>query len=134
QGRYKAGRVSNIYLGPEERSYIAMLHQFSERLDSNVRIVPIVISKPESARAYGLASSTLAALYVHHFANHSLSVQSLQLKVEVPALSRVRYQWIRPATEGTLAEGPIRTGQETFVAPPFSIDISLLISNAPNQR
>ena len=125
QGRYTPDNVANIYLGPEERSYTTVLQHFSNQLDGNVRIVPVAVSLPESARAYGLASSALTAVYVHHFATHKLPLAGLQVKTSFPSLAR--YKWIDPATGSTLGEGRVQPSQDAIPAPPFSVDIALLV-------
>jgi uncharacterized protein DUF5060 len=128
QGRYKPGAVSNIYLGPEERSYTAVLHQFSMRLDSNVRVAPVHVSLPHLARAYGLLSSEVAAVYVHHFANHDVSLRGLHVKIDIPSSPGLQYEWIDPATGSTLARGRVSARQDAILTPPFSTDIALLVA------
>jgi hypothetical protein len=130
QGRYTPENVANIYLGPEERSYTRVLQQFSNQLDSGVRMTPVTISFPDAARAYALASSALTAVYVHHFADHNFPLTGLQVKISLPSAARLHYKWIDPATGATLGEGGIRTGADAIRAPSFSVDVALLVSKA----
>jgi hypothetical protein len=129
QGKYTSGAVANIYLGPEERSYTSVLRQFSNQLDGNVRMAPVAVSLPESARAYGLVSSALGAVYVHHFANHKVPLEGLQVRMDLPPSSGLRYRWIDPASGSTLGQGRIRSSGGAILAPPFTVDIALLVSN-----
>jgi hypothetical protein len=131
QGKYRPGAAANIYLGPEERSYTTVLHQFSTRLDTTVRMVPVVVSLPEYVRAYGLASSAITAVYVHHFTDHNSALHGLQVRVQLPPSSGLRYEWIDPATGLLLSEGPIRPNHEAVSAPPFAIDAALVIAQKP---
>jgi Domain of unknown function (DUF5060) len=129
RGRYTAGAVANIYLGPEERSYTRVLRQFSNQLDGNVRIAPIAVSLPDSARAYGLVSSALGAVYVHHFVNHDVPLEGLRVKMNLPPSSGLRYKWMDPATGSILGEGRVSPSGGAILAPPFTVDIALLVSN-----
>jgi hypothetical protein len=130
QGRYTLGRAANIYLGPEERTYTRALQQFSSRLDKDVRIVAAEVSSPQSARAYGLRSPSLTAVYVHHFANHDSLLKGLEINVDLPSAKGLRYEWINPATGSVLEKGALPAGSAIKV-PGFSIDTALLVY--PNQ-
>ena len=124
-GRYTPGAVANIYLGPAERSYIANLQGFASHLDGDVVPAPVEVSTKDSVRGYGLVSSHVAAAYLHHFQDHANPIAGLKVKLAVPQ-PNLRFAWIDPATGAVLSEGPV--GGEELAAPPFAIDLALLIS------
>jgi hypothetical protein len=127
-GTYMPGSVANIYLGPEERGYIAALHGFADRLDADVRMTPVEVSAPASVRGYGLVSPQVAAVYLHHFEDHATPLHGLRMKVALPSRPGLRFEWIDPATGSVLAKGPVSSGAEGLEAPPFPIDLALLVS------
>jgi Domain of unknown function (DUF5060) len=131
QGSYRAGAAANIYLGPEERSYTKILHQFSTRLDSKVRMVPVVVSLPQDVRAYGLASSSVTVVYARHFTGDKDALSGLQVNVDLPSVSGLYYKWIDPATGSMLSEGSIRSRQSPIPAPPFKVDLALVVAQKP---
>jgi hypothetical protein len=52
-------------------------------LDSEIQIEQVDISSFEEARAYGLTSDKVFAVYLHHISNHSSEVQDLQLTLDL---------------------------------------------------
>jgi Domain of unknown function (DUF5060) len=136
-GRYNAGQVANIYLGPEERSYIRVLHDFSGRLDPDVRMVVVESSSPDSVRAYGLFSNVTAGVYLHHFNNHSSAVHRTKITIEFPPSKKptkeLLGEWIEPSTGRVLTRVRLLLGKQILDVPPFSVDLALLISSRHGQ-
>ena len=134
-GRYRAGAVANIYLGPEERGYIRVLQEFSSRLDPDVRMVAVKTSSPARVRAYGLASGSVVGAYLHHFEDHVSAVEGVKIALDVPATGgsseALVGEWIDPATGDVLARVEISPGRRTLDVPPFRVDLALLISSPP---
>jgi hypothetical protein len=91
-------------------------------------MVPVVISLPDYVRAYGLASPVISAVYLHHITDHNTALRGLQIRVELPHLLGLRYEWVDPATGLLLSEGPVRSHPEALSAPPFAIDVVLVIT------
>ena len=138
------GHHMNIWLGPEERQYVRALQDFAHRLDAGLRMAPVKLSGPQArqVRAYGLRSETRAAVYFHHVAcaqckgdsrNHRWDhdrgqVEGLQVTLDVPAAAKG--YWYDPRTAAILATANVAKGQQTLPAPPFVIDVGLLITEA----
>jgi hypothetical protein len=120
------GHNMNIWLGPQEREYIRALQDFAYRLDANVRMVPVEVSRPADVRAYGLASDRRAAVYMHHFSDHNGAAQGIAVSLDVPAEAAA--YWYSPSSAEVLDAGAVRAGRQTLVAPPFAVDVALLIT------
>jgi len=120
------GHFMNIWLGPQERQYIHALQDFAGRLDGEVHMVPVQVSRPDEVRAYGLASGQRAAVYLHHFANHETSVSGVRVTVDVPQAARG--YWYSPQDASILGHFDAPAGRQTFEAPPFVVDLALLIT------
>lgn len=131
EGVYTPGGAANIYLGPEEREYVRVLQNFASRLDAQVQSIPVQVSAPEQVRAYGLASSNVTAVYLHHFENHTSSVNQLRVTLDLAGNSKAGVnpmgQWIDPSSGKVLEQLPLRTGVQTLHTPSFQVDLALLI-------
>ena len=132
-GQYSAGRVANIYLGPEERSYIRVLHDFSGRLDAGARMLFVESSSPDSVRAYGLFSNVGAGVYLHHFNNHTSAVKQTKITIEFPRSKKPTKElfgeWIEPSTGRVLTRVRVLPRRQTLDVPPFTVDLALLITS-----
>ena len=120
------GHYMNIWLGPREREYVRALQDFAGRLDAEVRMVPVEVSLPAEVRAYGLASARRAAVYLHHFSEHRTPVQGLTVTLEVPLAAKG--YWYAPTDASILGVFEVPAGRGTFQAPPFVVDLALLIT------
>lgn len=101
-----------------------------------------------SVRAYGLRSDTRSAVYLHHFEcqqcgaegrkpaghpwqaacwNHDRG-QAKDLKVTVELAQAGKGCWYDPASGAMLGRFDAPAGKATFTAPPFAIDLAMLIS------
>jgi len=130
-GHHRQGRVANIYLGPEERTYTRALQAFAARLDVDVRMVPVQVSAPNDVRAYGLVSATVAAAYLHHFADHSQPLQGLTVTLAPPtraAGGQLFAQWTDPATGQEVGRSTIPSSTTRLEVPPFRVDLALLLT------
>jgi hypothetical protein len=126
-GHYSPSFDANIYLGPEERRYIRVLNDFAARLDTEVRIVPVSVYGG-SVRAYALLSPKLAAVYLHHYGDHTTIATGVQIKLSVPKSRSLVAQWIDPASGEVLARTPVHLGDATLLAPPLRVDVALLVT------
>jgi len=124
-GRYTPG-AANIYLGPEERNYIRILSDFSSHLDPGVKIAPASV-RGGTVRAYALQSSRLSAGYLHHYGDHTAPATGVEIKLPLPQGRPLAAQWIDPATGKVLKRASLQSVDETLRAPPFSVDITLLV-------
>lgn len=150
----KDGHFMNIWIGPQERQYIRAMQDFAYRLDSDVKSsdvklaeVPLGGRQAGKVRAYGLTSTSRAAVYLHHFGcarcesdaksgkprNHRWDhrrgeVRGLQVAVTVPRAAKG--YWYDPPSAAILQRFDAPAGRQTFTAPPFEIDLALLITEA----
>jgi len=122
----KDGHYMNIWLGPQERQYVHAMQDFAGRLDNDVRPLTLTISDPKAVRGWALASKTRAAVYVHHFADHTNSVTNLSVSLEVPQAARG--YWYSPENAAILQRIDAPAGKQTFKVPPFTVDLALLIT------
>jgi hypothetical protein len=119
------GHSMNIWLGPREREYVAALQAFADSIGGDLRKVPVEVSDPHAARAYGLASSGRAAAYIHHFAGHREPLAGLRVTLDVPKAGKA--WWYSPETAAILATADAPAGRRTFEAPAFAVDLALLV-------
>ena len=132
EGRYTPGEAANIYLGPEERGYIRVLQDFSSRLDAAVRMTPVETTSPDRIRAYGLLSHTVAAVYLHHFIDHSTPIRGLKITLDLPEphlTAKLVADWINPSNGEVLLRTRVLPGRQTLDVPPFNIDLALRVSS-----
>jgi len=143
----KDGHVRNIWIGPEERQYVRVLQDGAALLDRDVRPVEVPLAGPAAGevRAYGLRSPRCLAAYLHHFgcaqcrrlheegkpAEHRWDhrrgrVERLEVTVDIP-VAAAGY-WIRPADGEILATFRATAGRHTVAAPPFEVDLALVVT------
>ena len=118
-------------------------------LDRDVRMVEVPLAGPgaDAVRGYGLGSPACAAVYLHHFTcdecrrlgqtdehvHHDWShnrgrVTGLEVTVDVPVESDG--YWYRPTDGAILDLFHAAPGRRTVPAPPFSVDLALILTNA----
>jgi len=146
----KDGHYMNLWIGPEERQYVHALQDFAGRLDRGVKPAAAGLDGPQAAetRAYALRSDKTAALYLHHFAcaqcgarpkgteasaQHNWShnrgqVRDLKVTLDVPAAATG--YWYDPRSAAILARFNAPKGPGKFTAPPFEVDLALLVTPA----
>lgn len=143
----KDGHVRNLWIGPEERQYIRAMQDFARRLDAKVEMVAVPLAGPQAhqVRSYGLRSETTLAVYLHHFGcaecaragrsgqaprhrwDHRRGrVSGLEVTVDVPQAATG--YWYDPRDAAILKRVGAPSGRQTFTAPPFAIDLALLIT------
>jgi hypothetical protein len=123
---YRNLLAANIYLGPEERSCIRNLQNFTQTIDADVQLAPATISDPTRVRAYGLRSSRMFAAYLHNFSNHDTPTTGLSLTMDVPHSGLAT--WYEPATGNVLAVSSVSAGRQTLSIPAFTVDLALIIN------
>jgi len=122
----KDGHFMNIWLGPQERQYVRAGQDFAYALGAGVKPLPVRAFAPEAVRAYGLASSERAGVYLHHYANHDQPAEGIGVTLHV--LRAARAYWYRPEDGAILGTMEAPAGEQTFTAPPFVVDLALLIT------
>jgi hypothetical protein len=133
-GRYTPGNGANIYLGPEERSYIRVLQEFASHLDSGIRMTPVSLSPPGVVRGYGLVSTNSASFYLHHAATHTAPLENAELSFDFSPLGHrpLNAQWIDPATGAVVSRVSVPPRLAGLAVPPFKVDLALLVT--PGQQ
>jgi len=146
----KDGHYMNLWIGPEERQYVRALQDFAYRLDPGIKMIKAPLGGPQASevRSYGLRSDKRAAVYLHHFrcaecakqqhapgtqVRHSWDhdrgeVKGLQITINVPKASKG--YWYCPTNAAILGAFDAPAGEGTFTAPPFTVDLALLITEA----
>jgi len=122
----KDGHSMNIWLGPLERQYVHAMQDFAYRLDNDVRMTPVTLSDPKAVRAWALTSQERAAVYLHHFANHTNAVTNLTVTFDVPKATKG--YWYSPGNAAILRRIDAPGGRQAFAAPPFTVDLALLLT------
>jgi len=119
---YKSG-AANLYIGPEERSQIRALRDFTGTVPADAVRLPVSV-EAEGVRAYGLASDSGVLGYFHHFADHENEV-SAKIRLDLPREGRA--EWIDPATGRVLRTDSVDKGEITLETPPFIVDLALRV-------
>ncbi len=146
----KDGHYMNLWIGPEERQFVRVLQDFAGCLDGQVKPARIELQGPEApaVRAYGLRSDRIAAAYLHHHrcaecqkgpaGAHSTqhtwdhdrgTVRGLDVVLDVPQPAKA--YWYSPSDGKILATRDVATGRQSLSAPPFTVDVALLITGGP---
>lgn len=120
------GHHMNIWLGPQERQYVRALQDFAYRLDAEVRPAQVATSRNAAVRAYGLLSPRHAGVYLVHFANHDEPVEDLKVWFQAPRAGTA--YWYDPASAELRGTVEVREGTNDAIAPPFTVDLALLIA------
>jgi hypothetical protein len=144
------GHNMNLWIGPEERQYVRALQDFANRMDAGTKMAPVTLdgADRETVRAYGLASERRAAVYLHHvgcaqcakegrkpahpvlegrFGHDRGEVKDLTVTLDV--LKAATGYWYRPIDAMIVKRVEAPLGRQTFVAPPFDVDLALLITD-----
>jgi hypothetical protein len=143
----KDGHYMNLWIGPEERQYIRAMQDFAYRLDRDVKIADAPLSGPaaNTVRSYALRSDNRLAVYLHHFGcaecaaatkggspghhrwDHQRGeVDRLGVTIDVP--QPAKGYWYSPRDAAILRHFDAPAGRQTLTAPPFVIDLALLIT------
>ncbi len=120
----KDGHKMNIWLGPKERQYVTALQCFSYCLDKDVKMAKVELSDP-SVNAYALISINHAGVYLHH-KDHGKEIKDLKVSIDVPKDGKA--YWYSPEDASIISSSEAKAGKQTFAAPPFKIDLALLIT------
>jgi uncharacterized repeat protein (TIGR02543 family) len=121
-GVASAGGIANIYLGHEERQYTHILMWFvNQVLKPNSVEASVTVSDDDLMRAYGLSSSDGFAAYIHHYANHTNTVNGEFITINIPQAGQG--YWIDPKTGKLLSTVSVNSGSNTLTIPGFVVDI-----------
>jgi hypothetical protein len=120
------GHFMNIWLGPKEREYVRAMQDFAYRLDKDVHMTGVTVSRPEAVRGYALASEKRAGVYLHHFADHANPVDGVDITLDIPQAAQA--YWYSPEKAEILKIVDVSKGTNTLEVPQFIVDIALLIT------
>ncbi len=123
----KDGHNMNLWIGPKEREYVRAMQDFAYRLGPDPRMVEPVLSEKRGVRGYALASSEAVGVYLHHCATHDEPLRGLGVTVDVPRDGRA--YWYSPEDASILGSEEAKSGRRTFHAPPFAVDLALLVTS-----
>jgi hypothetical protein len=133
-GRYTPGNGANIYLGPEERSYIRVLQEFASHFDRGIRMASVSLSPPGVLRGYSLVSTNVAGFYLHHTATHTAPLENAELRFDFSPLGHrhLNGEWIDPATGAVVSRVSVPPRLARLAVPPYKVDLALLVT--PGQQ
>ena len=119
----RTNQPSNIYIGPEERQYMHVLSRFTELVsEPSTNMMTVTASPSNVIRAYGLSSSTNAAVYVHHYQSHNTAASGTQVNFVSPIASSGH--WIDPKDGRIVGSANVTAGNNTLTVPDFSVDLA----------
>jgi hypothetical protein len=120
------GHYMNIWLGPKEREYVRAMQDFAYRLDKDVRMHDVSVSRPEAVRAYALASGRRAGVYLHHFKDHAGRIEDLRIELDLPG--GAKGYWYNPEDASIVKIVEVTPGSNRLDVPPFAVDLALLVT------
>jgi len=120
------GHFMNLWIGPREREYVRAMQAFAYALGGGMKRVPVTVSDPSLVRGWGLAGDRRAGLYLEHYNDHASTVRGLRVTLDVPHAAKG--YWYSPETAAILGTFDAPKGRGTFTAPPFAIDLALLVT------
>jgi len=117
---------ANIYLGPQERSYIHILAQYMRGFDPAAQVVTAPATGTDGLRSYALRGPHEYGLYLVDGTSHTTPVSGAHVTVS-PAHAGHAI-WTNPNTGQTLATQNVSAGTQTLTVPTFTTDVALKIS------
>ena len=120
------GHFMNIWIGPKEREYVRAMQAFADDLGPNLRMTPVAVSDPKAVCAWGLASDRRAGVYLEHLRAYDTPVKGLTVTLDVPRAGRG--YWYAPESAAILGAFDVPKGRGAFTAPPFAVDLALLVT------
>lgn len=126
KGSTSARGNANAYIGPEDRQYFRVLQDFSRNLPLDMRPVASGYTDQQHIRTYALGNGRIAALYVHHFADHASAYQLPDQLFVATGPGKFKLRWIDPATGQTVKEDAAETTGQflKFNVPPVKVDLA----------
>ena len=104
--------AANIYLGPQERMYIANLQAFTKAVDPDVRIATMTVRPSATVNGSALRSTQVFAAYLHNRKDHSNLTSGVTVQVGIPH-EGVAY-WYSPETGMTSPGFNLSAGLQTL--------------------
>jgi len=120
------GHFMNIWLGPREREYVRAMQAFATALGPGLTMRPVTVSDSDEVCGWGLASDRRAGVYLEHVRSHNAPVRGLAVTLDVPRAGRG--YWYAPESAAILGAFDAPKGRATFMAPPFTVDLALVIT------
>jgi hypothetical protein len=120
------GHFMNLWIGPREREYVRAMQGFAYALGGGLKMMPVTVSDPSAVRGWAIANGRRAGVYLEHHKDHAGAVRGLKVTLDVPHAGRG--YWYSPETAAILGTCDAPKGRATFAAPPFAIDLALLVT------
>ncbi|MCL2641572.1 MAG: hypothetical protein FWD53_12050, partial [Phycisphaerales bacterium] len=133
QRQWKKGEITtmnaNAYLGADSRRHFRVLDDFTRELPIDLRPTPTGFTTHFSLRLYGLSNGRTSVLYVHHYADHTVTYKHGDPLLIWTGPGKFRMRWINPETGRTVALETIDNPQQflEFKLPPIKIDLACRI-------
>jgi hypothetical protein len=112
----------NMYLGAEERGYIAVLQKLSAGVPANSELLALQL--PDKVTGYALTSPTTFLAYLYRPLGTTVKTTS-QFGVDVPVNGTLTF--FDPATGNSLGHFPVKAGKQLFKTPPYVQDVVISI-------
>ena len=120
KGTTNGGPTPNMYIGAEERGYIAQLQQVSASVDPDVVQATVGVTVA-SLTAHGLRSPKMLLVYAYRAMGSGVVAMSVDVPIAGTAM------WIDPPTGKVLAQASVESGMQTLTSPSCSDDIALTV-------
>lgn len=123
----EAMKNANQYIGEEERTYMKVISDFSEKLDAALK--PTNFYKKiggDGVRTYGLASEKELLIYAYHHYNQYTNNATFTINIDLPKPALL--EWVNPQNGEVVSSYPLQTGSNTIISPEFREDLVLKIS------
>jgi outer membrane protein assembly factor BamB len=117
------GTPANIYLGPEERTYVRVLTDFFKGVGP-ARVKKEIVHSHPWVRAYGFQSEEYFLGYFHHFRDRLVSTR-IDFPLSLP--SEGVLEWVKPESGTVIKRQAVKKGQQQLFSPPFKVDLALKI-------
>jgi exopolysaccharide biosynthesis WecB/TagA/CpsF family protein len=119
--KYISSKNANIYLGPDERTYVHVFQRTINGFSPDRWPIKIVIATPR-IRYYAMASTSRLLAYFFHYANPTQAI-STRISLFSPINGEARF--INPENGNILTALRISYGWNTLTTPPFTSDVIL---------
>jgi hypothetical protein len=123
--------TASIYLGPEERSYVRILQDYTRNFDARAAVVSAPVTGSNAVRAYALKGPRDYGMYVVNGGDRSKPTSGVSITVDPSRGGTAK--WIDPATGRIVALKRVDPRPQRLAVPAFSTDIALRITPRPRR-
>ncbi len=116
--------AANLYIGPEERGFMAVLRAFAETLTAGAEGLA-GIEASGGLRGYGLSDGDAAWVYVVNGVSHTAPTSGGTVTLNVPTAGTATF--VSTTTGGSLGTLAVAAGRVTLALPTFTTDIAVRV-------